>query len=54
MNYTLHYQVQASTAYEAIVRATQMLRTAVVVKAVTDVFEYVSGWWEVTFDVVES
>jgi len=54
MNYVLNYEVPAETAYEAIIKATDLLRTGVSVTKVESVEPTVPGWYEVKLAVHES
>jgi hypothetical protein len=54
MNYVLNYEVPAETAYEAIIKASDLLRTGVSVTKVESVEPTVPGWYEVKLAVHES
>ena len=53
MNYVLNYEVPADTAYEAIIKASDLLRTGVSVTKVESVEPTVPGWYEVKLAVHE-
>ena len=54
MDYTIPYEVPATTAYEAIIKASDLLRTGVSVTKVESVEPTVPGWYEVKLAVHES
>lgn len=53
MSYTLAYEVHASGKYEAIVKATGMLRKDVRLIAVASTEEVAPGFWKVSMKVAE-
>ena len=53
MEYTIPYEVEAETAYAAIIAASELLRTGVEVRSVRSVNPTVPGWYEVVLEVVE-
>ena len=53
MRYTIPYEVEAETAGQAIIKASELLRTNVVVEKVGIVKATVPGWYEVPFEVYE-
>ena len=53
MRYTINYEVPAETAGQAIIKASELLRTNVIVEKVGIVKPTVPGWYEVPFEVYE-
>ena len=53
LRYSIPYEVPAETAYEAIIKATDLLRTGVSVTKVESVMPTVPGWYEVKLAVQE-
>jgi hypothetical protein len=51
--YTIPFEVPADTAYEAIIKATELLRTGVRVERVVRVGPTGPGWYECVLDVSE-
>lgn len=51
--YELSYEVSATTKYEAVFKAVQMLRDGVSPIRVLSAVETAPGWWKVTLKVAE-
>lgn len=52
-HYALSYEVPATTRYEAVSTAVQMLRDGVSPIRVLSAVETAPGWWKVTLKVAE-
>ena len=54
MDYTIPYEVEATTPFEALHKATDLLRTNVTIRKVEGIAPTVPGWYEVKLAVTET